>query len=437
MASKLGKILSDFTTQLAAKIAVGGTTGTLQSNTDDDGITLPDGQFYFTLDGNNSQKEHIQCQKTGTALTAIYSVSRQGALASGVVREHRVGCSVVITDFLHIKAMNDLLNGTDSFNAAVPLGYDGTASITTANQLATKAYVDGVAIAGAPDASATVKGITKLSTAPVSPTIPIAVGDNDNRVSPVSLAAVTAGKVAALVGSETSIAVGSGNTFVTETGLQNRLGITVSIGINTANAIAMNLTPAPVAYQAGQQFQFALDVSITGAATLNVNSLGAKAIKKNGSLALVSGDLAANQYYQVIYDGSVFQLLSPTANTPTSIPAFKCGTTTKNAADASTIQTIAHGLGVIPKYVRITALATSGVSYWPTAIAVYNGTTNAGIATVNNGSGTAEQQFDLTVSGTAGSQTGTLSFDATNISINWTKSGGPTGSYVLLWEAFS
>ena len=43
-------------------------------------------------------------------------------------------------------------------------------------------YVNDVAIVGAPDASSTVKGISKLSTNPVSPTNPIAVGDNDTRV---------------------------------------------------------------------------------------------------------------------------------------------------------------------------------------------------------------------------------------------------------------
>ena len=45
-----------------------------------------------------------------------------------------------------------------------------------------KEYIDGIAIAGAPDASTTTKGIVKMSTAPASPTSPIAVGDNDPRV---------------------------------------------------------------------------------------------------------------------------------------------------------------------------------------------------------------------------------------------------------------
>lgn len=164
MATRLGKIVADFRTSLATRIAVSGTSATLQSATDDDSVSLPAGVYYFTIDGDNAQKEHIQCSLSSTAITSIQSVSRQGVLTSGCVREHRIGASVVITDFAHIKYMGDLLDGTTNLNASVPLGYDGTASVTTANQLATKAYVDGVAIAGASDASTTVKGIVEEAT---------------------------------------------------------------------------------------------------------------------------------------------------------------------------------------------------------------------------------------------------------------------------------
>lgn len=164
MSTKLGKIIADFQTSLATEIAVGGTTATLQSATDDDGVALPAGVYFFTLDVNNSQKEHIVATLSGTSLTGISSVSRQGAQTSGVVRKHRVGASVEITDFAHIKYINDLLDGTTYLNASTPLRYDGTATINNDNQLATKAYVDGVAVAGAPDASTTVKGIVEIAT---------------------------------------------------------------------------------------------------------------------------------------------------------------------------------------------------------------------------------------------------------------------------------
>lgn len=54
---------------------------------------------------------------------------------------------------------------------------------TLGSQAANKTYVDSTVVAGAPDASTTTKGITKLATAPVVATNPIAVGDNDSRLT--------------------------------------------------------------------------------------------------------------------------------------------------------------------------------------------------------------------------------------------------------------
>lgn len=181
--STIGTVIADFNTTLNLKVAVGATTATLDSATDDDGVALPTGTYFLTLDGGSvSSKEYIKCTLTGTALTAIQSVSRQGALTSGFARTHRKGATVTITDFASIRKIADLLDGTTNFPAGTVLWYDGTATIATANQFATKAYVDGVAIAGSPDSSTTVKGIGRVSVAPVSATIPIFVGDNDGRV---------------------------------------------------------------------------------------------------------------------------------------------------------------------------------------------------------------------------------------------------------------
>lgn len=164
MSTKLAKIIADFRTSLATEIAIGGTTGSLQSATDDDGVALPTGVYFFTIDGDNSSKEHIKCTCTAGALTGIYSISRQGVQTSGTVRKHRIGASVVITDFAHIAYLNDLLLGTTDLDHSTPLKYDGTASITDDAHLCTKKYADDLAIAGAPNASTTVKGIVEIAT---------------------------------------------------------------------------------------------------------------------------------------------------------------------------------------------------------------------------------------------------------------------------------
>lgn len=70
----------------------------------------------------------------------------------------------------------------------------GTSNELIPSQNAVKEYVDENAGA-APDASTTVKGISKLSVAPASPTNPIAVGDNDPRLITINkIMAIAAAK---------------------------------------------------------------------------------------------------------------------------------------------------------------------------------------------------------------------------------------------------
>lgn len=78
-----------------------------------------------------------------------------------------------------------------------------------------------------------------------------------------------------------------------------------------ANTYAITLSPAPGAYVAGQAFRFLTHEGNTGACTLNVNGLGAKAITKNGATALASGDISSGEVIDVVYDGTQFELVSP------------------------------------------------------------------------------------------------------------------------------
>jgi hypothetical protein len=80
----------------------------------------------------------------------------------------------------------------------------------------------------------------------------------------------------------------------------------------TANARTITLSPAPAAYAAGQRFAFINGAAAnSGAATLNVNSLGAKDIRKgDGSTALASGDMPADAVVEVVYDGTQFVLIA-------------------------------------------------------------------------------------------------------------------------------
>lgn len=75
------------------------------------------------------------------------------------------------------------------------------------------------------------------------------------------------------------------------------------------DAYAATLSPVPASYTAGMMVHFKANTANTGAATLNVNGLGARAIKKQGGVDLATGDIAAGQVQTVIYDGTNFQVI--------------------------------------------------------------------------------------------------------------------------------
>lgn len=66
----------------------------------------------------------------------------------------------------------------------------------------------------------------------------------------------------------------------------------------------ITLDPAATAYKTGQPYYFTANTLNTGAATLNINGLGAKSIVKGDSTALATGDIAAGQVVTVVYDGT-------------------------------------------------------------------------------------------------------------------------------------
>lgn len=84
-----------------------------------------------------------------------------------------------------------------------------------------------------------------------------------------------------------------------------------------ANAYVVTLSPVPGAYTAGMLVQFKASNANTTTSTVNVNSLGAKTIKKlGGSTDLASGDIASGMIVELEYDGTNFIMLNPVANAP-------------------------------------------------------------------------------------------------------------------------
>lgn len=90
----------------------------------------------------------------------------------------------------------------------------------------------------------------------------------------------------------------------------NRRGPTTTTG-GSANAQTIAFTGRTVqSLVRGQTYSFIAGFSNTGATTLKVDSLTATAIRYQNA-ALTGGEIVAGQTYQVVYDGTAYQIVSP------------------------------------------------------------------------------------------------------------------------------
>lgn len=84
------------------------------------------------------------------------------------------------------------------------------------------------------------------------------------------------------------------------------IGYAIATGL--ANEYIATLTPALSKYQEGFSLRLKINVDNTGASTVNVNELGAKAIKKANGADVTSGNLKSGSVYTIVYNGTNFIL---------------------------------------------------------------------------------------------------------------------------------
>lgn len=134
--------------------------------------------------------------------------------------------------------------------------------------------------------------------------------------------------------SETTIKAASGTTITLLSGssLIANSGATVDLGgvtltlppmfaadAGSTDAYVVTFSPAIAGYVTGQTYRFKANTANTTAATLNINGLGAKTIKKAAggvTTDLATNDIRAGQWVDVIYDGTNFQMQSLLGNAP-------------------------------------------------------------------------------------------------------------------------
>lgn len=178
MADFIPKTPPIYQTSLAFDLNPTDTTATIAPETLISGANLS-GLVCFSVDIGQPNPEYIIGTLSGTTFTIITrnidplnpNVS-QGLFTS----VHGQGAVVKITDFASIQMMVRLLNGTDGFQNI--LSYNVPLTPINPQDIPDKAYVDNIAVGGAPDANTGTKGVSRLSASPNvtlgNPTITIA-----------------------------------------------------------------------------------------------------------------------------------------------------------------------------------------------------------------------------------------------------------------------
>jgi hypothetical protein len=149
------------------------------------------------------------------------------------------------------------------------------------------------------------------------------------------------------------------------------------VTVTGTDTLTGSLTPALVAYVTGAVYYFVAPATNTGAVTLNIDTLGAKNVTRDGTTALVAGDIVSGEMVAVVYDGTRFQLISPVnsfTNLNVSGTLTVAGATTLNGnlavgdAAADTINfkssgwTLTNNVSVIGTWADIGTITTADIN---------------------------------------------------------------------------
>jgi len=144
------------------------------------------------------------------------------------------------------------------------------------------------------------------------------------------------------------------------------------LGVSGIDTITGSGSPQVTAYTTGQMFWFVASGTNTGAATLNIDSLGAKSITR-GTAALAAGDIISGSVALVVYDGTQFQLLSINRSIQVNGTIASATTTNIGAANAeylavsgtttiTAFDTVVAGIYRVLKFDGILTLTHNGTS---------------------------------------------------------------------------
>jgi len=162
----------------------------------------------------------------------------------------------------------------------------------------------------------------------------------------------------------TGLGAGTSATDAAQYG-QLQIGATTIATVTGTDTLTGTLTPALAAYATGNKFSFIAAATNTGAATININSLGAKSITKQGSTALSAGDIVSGQIYIIEYDGTRFQLINPSTVSGVSSISFGSTGLTPSTSTSGAV-TVAGTLAASNGGTGLTSLGTGVATFLAT-----------------------------------------------------------------------
>jgi len=155
-------------------------------------------------------------------------------------------------------------------------------------------------------------------------------------------------------------------------------------GVDTVLGI---MSPTLTAYAAGQLFYYVAAGANTGAVTLNIDGLGAKAVTRDGSTALAAGDINSGEIVVVIYDGTRFQMINAAnsfGNTTINGTLTVTGNTTLGANVSIASALAVGGKADLPNVSAALMVAAVGIITDLRASGASISSANAGTAIINS-----------------------------------------------------
>lgn len=220
---------------------------------------------------------------------------------------------------------------------------------------------------------------------------------------------------------------GAGVNSATQTALNLKENVISGITAAGTNTYTSTYSPTPTAYTTGFKTLVTFTNANTGAATINLNGLGAISIVKGVSTALAANDISANSAMWLEYNGTNFVIVGSNTfslSNNSSIILKKTGdqtnsgtTTTATVITDLTFPVLANSTYLVRGQVRNGCSGTGGTSF---GLNIPSGTIGGSYLGRTNSASTALwQPFFATVSGALGANVNTINSNLGITKFDW------------------